>query len=471
MKINTILLMLCVFLSPVLCFSYNYGESVDLPDGVKKLLPDNPDILASASADLNGDKEADYAVVMQYKDPDNDNDAEMKKAGREGRRLRELIIITAKDKQYTVAARSKRAVLCSECGAAGEDPFLGIKAVTKSFTILHKFNRETEDTWGIAAKFGYSKRDNKWQLVYFSGKKAELKPADFGLINLEDFDIKYYMSDEKVEARAENPAAAVINPDDILYTENGSAYVIKPDGSAKRYIAGDRFYHQIHFPCWSADKKLIAYISNNDMFVTGADGSNEKLLFKDVLRLHNFQYETGGEIGEMRWSPDGNEFAITGYKDTVNHSKKYLFIAGPDGRTKTARESEKNNLFGAVCWSPDSSKLAYYAGASLTVLDVNSGNENIIFTKGGSGIAWSGDGKRILTAASGAYEIIDVDNKNSREVKCLAWAGYGPLYWSKDEKSALYFSSDDILTISIEEGAKPRIVKARTSGLIDGLSW
>jgi len=94
MKINTILLMLCVFLSPVLCFSYNYGESVDLPDGVKKLLPDNPDILASASADLNGDKEADYAVVMQYKDPDNDNDAEMKKAGREGRRLRELIIIT-----------------------------------------------------------------------------------------------------------------------------------------------------------------------------------------------------------------------------------------------------------------------------------------------------------------------------------------------------------------------------------------
>jgi hypothetical protein len=76
-----------------------------------------------------------------------------------------------------------------------------------------------------------------------------------------------------------------------------------------------------------------------------------------------------------------------------------------------------------------------------------------------------------LTAVSGAYEIIDVDSKNAREVKCLAWAGYGPLFWSKDEKTALYYSTENILTISIEEGAKPRTITGRTNGLIDGLSW
>jgi Tol biopolymer transport system component len=471
MKIRSIILLLCVFLFPLSCFSYNYGSLADLPDGVKKLLPENPDILASASADLNGDKEMDYAVIIQYKDPGFNYENIAKDADKDSRRLRELIIITSKNKEYAIAARTKRAVLCSDCGAKDEDPFLELKALTKSFTILHKFNRDAEETWGIAAKFGYSRRDNKWQLVFFSGKSGELKPADFGLINLEDFDVNYYMSDEKVEARPESGKTAVMYPDDILYTENGSAYAIRPDGTEKRYIAGDRFYHQMHFPCWSGDKKQIAYICNNDMFVIGADGANEKRLFRDVLKLSTFQYETGGEITGMRWSPDGRKFAYAGYKDTINHSKKYLYTADLDGKVKVVKEGDKNSLMGSFCWSPDSSKLAYYIGVTLTIMDVNSGSETPVFTKGGSGVAWSGDGKRILTAVAKAYAIIDVDSKNVREVNCLAWAGYGPLYWSKDEKSALYYSSDNILTIQIEDGAKPHTVTGRTTGLIDGMSW
>lgn len=46
---------LLLFVTP----AYSYGGQ-DLAEVVKVLLPDNPDILASDSADLNGDGTKDY---------------------------------------------------------------------------------------------------------------------------------------------------------------------------------------------------------------------------------------------------------------------------------------------------------------------------------------------------------------------------------------------------------------------------
>ncbi|MCE5300680.1 MAG: hypothetical protein LLG37_07400, partial [Spirochaetia bacterium] len=144
---------------------------------------------------------------------------------------------------------------------------------------------------------------------------------------------------------------------------------------------------------------------------------------------------------------------------------------GYDGGAITVKESGKDNLIGSFCWSPDPGKLAYYRGTTLTVMDIASGNEKEIFSGQASGVAWSQDGKRVLTSKKGAFVSIDVDNGSLRTVECVAWSGYGPMFWSKDEKSALYYSSDNILKIQIEQGAKPVSVMSRGSGLIDGLSW
>lgn len=460
-------------LLPVFCFSYNYGSLAVLPDGVKKLLPENPDILASASADLNGDKQNDYAVIIQYKDPADDNDALMKAKEKEGRRFRELLIIIAADKGFTVASRSTRAVLCSECGAPDNDPFLNIKAVAKSFTILHKFEDRYGEPWGIAAKFGYSKRDNKWQLTYFSGaENTELKPENFGLINLEDFDIAHYMSNKKIESW---PAAGIkteMFPDDILYTVDGAAYVIRPDGTNIRYITGDRFYRKVGHPNWSADRKQIAFIRNNDMYVTGADGRGEKLLFKDVIKIFRYDYEKDGTIYDMKWSPDGKYFAITGLRSNSDYNHSCFYIRSADGVTKTVKELGKNDSIGSLCWAPDSSRLAYYRSGTLTVLDLNSGNEKPLLAGAGkSGIAWSQDGNRLLTLVKGGYGIVDAGNGSIRVLKCEAWSGYGSIFWSKDEKYGLSYTSDYIFIAPVEEGGKSRIVIGGDNGLVDGLSW
>jgi hypothetical protein len=475
MKNLIFLLLFCVFVFPVAGFSYNYGDTVALPDGVKKLLPENPDILASASADLNGDKTDDFVVIIQYKDTDNDNGAADKLRKEEGRLLRELIIITSKEGQYAVAARTKRAVLCSACGEKGEDPFLNIKAVTKSFTILHKFANDPDGAWGIAAKFGYSRRDDKWQLVYLSGHgDTELKPADFGLINLDDFDLDYYMATGKAEPRPD-AGPVKIYPDDILYTAGGAAFLIRPDKSEIRYLVGDRFFQKIGHPNWSGDKKRIAFIRDNDMHVMDADGRGDKRLFENVIKIFRYDYEIQGSITGMKWSPDGRYFAITGLRDNSDYKHSCFYIRGIDGVTKTVKECGVNGEINSMCWSPDSSRLAYYCGVTLTIMDINSGVEKTLDSGGKSGLAWSRDGNRLLTVADGGYGVIDLGSGVMRVVKCRAWAGYGPLFWSADEKNALYYSSDYVFMSPVEEGGVAHTIAGaggeENNGLIDGLSW
>ena len=471
MKSILLILVFCgLFVSTA--FSYNYSVSVELPAGVLKLLPEKPDILSAVSADLNGDKKSDYAVIIQSKPTDSPSKAEEEKSGTEGRRLREFYVITANEAGYEIAAKTKQAVLCSDCGSEGRDSFLEIKALTKTFTILHKFNDSEGGAWGIASKFGYSRRDNKWQLTYFSAAGIELKPDDFGLINLEDFDIDFFMASGQVQARPDSGDKKHIADREILFTENGAAFAVMPDETGLRYLAGDRYYRKIILPCLSADRKQIAFIRNNDMYVMDSDGRNEKKLFRDVLKISRYNYESEGTIYSMDWSPDGRWFALTGLKSNMYYDKGYFYLRGYDGVTKAAKEYGRDDSIKSPCFSPDSSKLAYYRGTTITVMDIKTGTEKeLCEVKGRAGITWSKDGNRILTAVEGGYGIIDVNNCNVRVVKCRGSSG-GRLYWSDDEKNALYYTSNYIFTTPLNDGADMKTVAGPSyGGLIDGLAW
>lgn len=467
--------LLFVLLLPLPGFTYNYGDLAALPDGIKKLLPENPDILAAAVADLNGDKLEDYIVVNQYIDAESNNDEEAKKNHGEGRRYREIIVLTAdKEGKYAVAARTKRAVLCSDCGAKDEDPFLTIKALTKSFTILHKFTDPAGETWGITAKFGYSKRDNKWQLVSFSGgDDSALKPDSFGLINLEDFDINFYMGTGQVMAKPDAEAKKTIGGEELLFTENGALFAIMPDKTGFRYVAGDRNFRKVGFPNLSPDRKKIAFVRNNDLYVMDADGKNEKKIIRDVLKISTYNYENEGTIYAMKWSPDGKYFAVNGLKSNMYYDKGSFYVWSQDGLTKTAKSYGTDDGIGSICWAPDSSKLAYYRSTTLTVMSMNSGDEKqLINVQGKSGLAWSRDGNRLITVVEGGYGIVDAGNGSTQVIKCRASSGQGQLYWSKDEKSTLLFTSDYIFKVALEEGAEMKIVAGPSyGGLIDGLFW
>lgn len=163
-------------------------SKVDMPEAASKHLPDNGEILTSVKADLDGDNRVDFLVAFEYL---NDE--------------RELIIVTNPDGKYRIAARSKRVILCKECGGVYGDPFVRIRADKKKFGIDHFGGSNLK--WSNSSEFGYSRRDKKWQLLSFHSTEYDLdanttendyKCKDFGLLNLEDFDINSSVSETTI---------------------------------------------------------------------------------------------------------------------------------------------------------------------------------------------------------------------------------------------------------------------------------
>lgn len=188
---------------------------VDMPEAAQKLLPDNGSILASVTADLDGDGTSDFLIAFEYLDA-----------------VRELIVVVNKAGKYKIAARSKRAVLCAECGGVYGDPFVRIWAEKKKFGVDHFGGSNWK--WSNNSVFGYSRRDNRWQLVEFqsanydldaNAEEEHLKPADFGLINLEEFDIDSAMNGSVVPVPDETQVA--INEQKTAVAETQTAVVVE----------------------------------------------------------------------------------------------------------------------------------------------------------------------------------------------------------------------------------------------------
>ena len=159
-------------------------EPLNLPDEVKAFIPANTRILDAATADLNGDELADYVVVAE-----DATDAEAEDP------TRSVIIIQQKSGgAFAIAARSDRAVIAKSSGGAMGDPFDGITAKKKEFTLTHFGGRR--EKWTASYTFGYSRIDQAWQLTRIEASRwsetAEMQtfkpPHDFGKIALEDFD-------------------------------------------------------------------------------------------------------------------------------------------------------------------------------------------------------------------------------------------------------------------------------------------
>jgi|GEM_PF-3485571 hypothetical protein len=194
MRTTTLTLLLSLLMTPALSSAMMADDpdrsEVPMPEAASKLLPDNGETLTSATADLNGDGTKDFLVAFEYLDG-----------------TRALFIIVREGKKYRVASTSTRAILCKTCGGVYGEPFQGIQAGLKRFSIDHFGGSNFK--WANNAVFGYSRRDRKWQLVDFTDTQYDLennvetkqfKPADFGLINLEEYDIDLYMSEGKIEA-------------------------------------------------------------------------------------------------------------------------------------------------------------------------------------------------------------------------------------------------------------------------------
>jgi hypothetical protein len=120
------------------------------PAELLPLIPTGTEYLAHAVGDLNGDSRQDYVLVVEKQTPDE---------------LQRLLLVIIRQPDGSLVSRKDngRIVLCGKCGGIFGDPFVGVTASRKTFTVHHYGGSAWR--WGSEYQFNYSSRDDTWQLV------------------------------------------------------------------------------------------------------------------------------------------------------------------------------------------------------------------------------------------------------------------------------------------------------------------
>ena len=136
--------------------------------------------------------------------------------------------------------------------------------------------------------------------------------------------------------------------------EDSKIYLIAPDGTNRRRLAGDIPSHDIE-PAWSPDSQRIAFLSSrgiwgNEIYLMDADGANQQRLTRD-----------GWDDRDPAWSPDGRKIAFA----VIGDVNSFIVVMNADG---TDRRTLPEDMLNGVpmanaypAWSPDGRKIAYYS--------------------------------------------------------------------------------------------------------------
>jgi len=186
------LLGLFLFAFPALAQDPDHIPLAKLPPEVRPFVEAGTRALALERADLDGDGAADFILVLEkQKAKPADPDIE------EGQRPL-LVLVRQAGGALKLAARNDKVVYCASCGGMMGDPFQGVVAGPRTFTVNNAGGSAWR--WSLSYRFNYSRRDAAWQLVRVedhtyhavqagSEKKAVFTPPrHFGKIGLAEFD-------------------------------------------------------------------------------------------------------------------------------------------------------------------------------------------------------------------------------------------------------------------------------------------
>ncbi len=133
-------------------------------------------------------------------------------------------------------------------------------------------------------------------------------------------------------------------------------FVLEPGGelqqltrSQQRRLADNDW---IHYPRWSPDGELIAYLSDRSseyamLWTMHPDGTGARQMFNARSGL--------SAVDSLSWAPDGSRIAVTGFKDSG--SQIYIVDISRPGPLRQLT-SEPGGAFDPA-WSPDGGYIAY----------------------------------------------------------------------------------------------------------------
>jgi Tol biopolymer transport system component len=117
------------------------------------------------------------------------------------------------------------------------------------------------------------------------------------------------------------------------------------------------------------------------------------------------------------WSPDGRWVAFI---DEVNYAI-YIVPAGGGEIRQVSSESDRVRGSGAITFSPDGKRIAFFSGGSIKTIPVEGGEPTILVGKVKSGyhsqLAYSPDGSKIAHNAAGKIWITQLDGGKPEELQ------------------------------------------------------
>jgi hypothetical protein len=172
------------------------GAADKLPADLKPLLAKGESVLAYERADLNGDGLPDVVFIVEpAKQKDNE------RASEEVPRTLKIAVRSANG-SLRVVKQNDKVAFCEACGGMFGDPFAGLEASAKTFTVRNYGGSGWR--WMFASTFNYSRRDATWQLVevdtssFHASEPLKTKdksyrpPRHFGKIDIADFDPEHF---------------------------------------------------------------------------------------------------------------------------------------------------------------------------------------------------------------------------------------------------------------------------------------